>query len=110
VVDFPPLPCLEGLTTRKRASASVEGSTNESTLRASGAQVQLRIGTAAIPSDLSDPALSQITAEQFSVLTPGNEMKWQVVEPQPGVFNWTGADNLEGNFRKWRGVAVRALG
>jgi endo-1,4-beta-xylanase len=64
------------------------------TLRALGAQVHLRIGTAAIPSDLSDPTLSQITSEQFSVLTPGNEMKWQVVEPEQGNFNWTGADNL----------------
>jgi endo-1,4-beta-xylanase len=66
---------------------------DESTLRELGAKI-LHIGTAAIPNDLSDPALSQITAEQFSVLTPGNEMKWQVVEPQQGNFNWTGADNL----------------
>jgi endo-1,4-beta-xylanase len=87
-------------------ATAVEESTNESTLRALGAQVQLRIGTAAIPSDLSDPALSQITAEQFSVLTPGNEMKWQVVEPQPGVFNWTGADNLV-NFAEEHGERVR---
>ena len=47
-----------------------------------------------VPSDLSDPTLSQITADQFSVLTPENEMKWQVVEPQQGSFDWTGADNL----------------
>src|SRR3569833_1085347 len=71
-----------------------EASTNDTTLRALGAKIHLRIGTAAIPSDLSDPALSQITAEQFSVLTPGNEMKWQVVEPTQGNFYWTGADNL----------------
>jgi len=85
---------------------AVEGSTSASTLRALGAQVRLRIGTAAVPSDLSDPALSQITAEQFSVLTPGNEMKWQVVEPQPGNFNWTGADNLV-NFAEEHGQRVR---
>jgi endo-1,4-beta-xylanase len=76
------------------AASADEASTSASTLRALGAQVQLRIGTAAIPNDLSDPTLSQITADQFSVLTPGNEMKWQVVEPQRGTFNWTGADNL----------------
>jgi endo-1,4-beta-xylanase len=83
-----------------------EASTSASTLRALGAQVNLRIGTAAIPSDLSDPALSQITAEQFSVLTPGNEMKWQVVEPTQGTFNWTGADNLV-NFAEEHNQRVR---
>src|SRR5213075_2043445 len=61
---------------------AIEASNSASTLRALGAQVRLRIGTAAVPSDFSDPTLSQITAEQFSVLTPGNEMKWHVVEPQ----------------------------
>ena len=76
------------------AAIADEASTSQSTLRALGARIQLHIGTAAIPSDLSDPNLSQITADQFSVLTPGNEMKWQVVEPQQGTFNWTGADNL----------------
>lgn len=76
------------------SAIAAEGSTSTSTLRALGAHIQLHIGTAAIPSDLSDPTLSQITAGQFSVLTPGNEMKWQVVEPQHGNFNWTGADNL----------------
>ena len=52
------------------AAIADEASTSASTLRALGAQVQLHIGTAAIPSDLSDPALSQITSEQFSVFTP----------------------------------------
>jgi endo-1,4-beta-xylanase len=89
------------------AAAADEAATTATTLRALGAQVQLRIGTAAIPSDLSTPSLSQITAEQFSVLTPGNEMKWQVVEPQQGTFNWTGADNLvnfaEANHERVRG-------
>jgi endo-1,4-beta-xylanase len=77
------------------AATAVEASNSSNdSLRDLGAQVQLRIGTAAAPLDLSDPVLSQITADQFSVLTPENEMKWQVVEPQQGTFNWTGADNL----------------
>jgi len=85
---------------------AADAPTSASTLRALGAQIHLRIGTAAVPSDLSDPALSQITADQFSVLTPGNEMKWQVVEPQQGNFNWTGADNLV-NFAEEHGELVR---
>ena len=83
-----------------------EASTSASTLRALGSRVQLRIGTAAIPNDLSDPTLSQIVSDQFSVLTPGNEMKWQVVEPTQGNFDWTGADNLV-NFAEEHRERVR---
>ena len=90
------------------AATAVEASSSASSdsLRALGAQVQLRIGTAATPLDLSDPTLSQITSGQFSVLTPENEMKWQVVEPQQGTFNWTGADNLV-NFAEMHEARVR---
>ena len=88
------------------ASADEASTSASSTLRELGAQVQLRIGTAAVPNDLSDPTLAQITADQFSVLTPGNEMKWQVVEPSPGTFNWTGADNLV-NFAEEHRERVR---
>src|SRR5215469_18752265 len=88
------------------AASADEASTSASTLRALGAHIQLRIGTAAIPNDLVDPNLSQITADQFSVLTPGNEMKWQVVEPTQGTFNWTGADNLV-NFAEEHRQRVR---
>src|SRR5581483_5121339 len=89
------------------AATAVAGSSPSSeSLRDLGAQVQLRIGTAAAPDDLSDPTLSQITGGQFSVLTPENEMKWQLVEPQQGSFNWTGADNLV-NFAEAHGARVR---
>jgi endo-1,4-beta-xylanase len=85
---------------------AADGSPVTSTLRALGSHIQLRIGTAATPNDLSDPTLSQITADQFSVLTPENEMKWQVVEPTQGNFNWTGADNLV-NFTESHDQRVR---
>src|SRR5579871_5128934 len=85
---------------------AAEGASSESTLRALGAKVQLHIGTATLPSDLSDPTLSQIVSDQFSVLTPGNDMKWQVVEPTQGVFDWTGADNVV-NFAEAHRQRVR---
>ena len=88
------------------ATAIAASSPSDASLRDLGAQVQLRIGTAATPLDLSDPTLSQITANQFSVLTPENEMKWQVVEPTQGNFDWTGADNLV-NFAEEHGERVR---
>ena len=75
-------------------------------LRALAAKVGLHIGTAASPSRLSNPNVAAITAAQFSVLTPENEMKWQVVEPTEGTFDWTGADNLV-NFAEANHELVR---
>jgi endo-1,4-beta-xylanase len=63
-------------------------------LRALAAHVGLRIGTAVIPYDLDHPGYAAIAADQFSVVTPGNEMKWQVVEPTQGTYDWSGGDRL----------------
>jgi len=63
-------------------------------LRDLAAAIGLRVGSAIIDQDLDTPAWAAVAASQFSVVTPGNDMKWQVVEPTQGVFDWTGADNL----------------
>jgi endo-1,4-beta-xylanase len=76
------------------------------TLRAQAAEVGLRIGTAIIPFDLDHPDYSQTAADQFSSVTPGNEMKWQVVEPTRGTFDWSGGDRLV-QFAKAHGQLVR---
>jgi endo-1,4-beta-xylanase len=41
-----------------------------------------------------DPTYTDITATEFSSLTPGNEMKWGTVEPVQGQFDWSGADEV----------------
>jgi endo-1,4-beta-xylanase len=63
-------------------------------LRAVAAPTGLRIGSAIIPFDLDTAGYRQIAGDQFSTVTPGNEMKWQVVEPTRGVFDWSGGDRL----------------
>jgi endo-1,4-beta-xylanase len=75
-------------------------------LRSLAAQVGLRVGSAIIPFDLDNPRYAQTAADQFSVVTPGNEMKWQVVEPEQGVFDWSGADRLVG-FAQAHGDQIR---
>ena len=75
-------------------------------LRALAAKIGLRVGTAVIPFDLNTPAYTAILASQFSAVTPGNEMKWEVVEPQRGVFDWSGADRLA-TFAEQHGQLVR---
>jgi endo-1,4-beta-xylanase len=50
-------------------------------------------GTALSPQWVNrDTAYADVAASQFDQVTPENEMKWQVVEPQQGQFDWSGAD------------------
>src|SRR6202020_1756691 len=63
-------------------------------LRDLAARGGLRVGTALIPQDIETPSYAAIGGSQFSVVTPGNGMKWQIVEPTQGVFDWTQADEL----------------
>jgi endo-1,4-beta-xylanase len=63
-------------------------------LRALTDPIGLRVGTAIIPFDLDTPAYATIAGDQFSTVTPGNEMKWQIVEPTRGTYDWSGGDRL----------------
>jgi endo-1,4-beta-xylanase len=75
-------------------------------LRALAAPVNLAIGTGVVPEDLDDPATAPIVGDQFSSVTPGNEMKWQVVEPTRGTYDWSAADRLV-SFARQHGQLVR---
>jgi endo-1,4-beta-xylanase len=75
-------------------SNSATGSGAPDSLRSLAARIGLHIGTAVIPFDLDNAGYSQILGDQFSVVTPGNEMKWQLVEPTQGVYDWSGGDRL----------------
>ena len=70
-------------------------------LRDLAARVGLRIGTALIPQDINTPNYAAIGGSQFSVVTPGNGMKWQIVEPTQGVFDWT-AGRLKSSISRTR--------
>jgi endo-1,4-beta-xylanase len=82
------------------------GAASPATLRELAAKIGLRVGTAVIPEDLNTPAWTAILQAQFSVVTPGNAMKWGPVEPQQGVFDWSDADTLV-NFAEAHGQLVR---
>jgi len=88
-----------------RAAARTAGTANGS-LRDLAARINMRIGTAVIPFDLDNAPYAKVLAEQFSVVTPGNEMKWGVVEPTQGQFDWSGADRLV-SFAQAHGQLVR---
>src|SRR5580692_5480421 len=63
-------------------------------LRNLAAGVGLRFGSALIPQDIETPSYAAIAGSQFSVVTPGNGMKWQIVEPTQGTYDWSQADQL----------------
>lgn len=41
-----------------------------------------------------DSAYVQILESQFDAITPENEMKWEVVEPTEGNFDFSGTDKV----------------
>lgn len=89
-----------------RADSGHSNGAPADSLRALAAPIGLRVGTAIIPYDLDHPDYAQIAADQFSSVTPGNEMKWQVVEPTRGTYDWSGGDRLV-QFAQQHGQLVR---
>jgi endo-1,4-beta-xylanase len=75
-------------------------------LRAPAARIGLRIGVAVNPFDLDTPAYRKVVRQQFSSITPENEMKWEVVEPRRGEYDWSAADRLV-RFARRNGQRVR---
>jgi endo-1,4-beta-xylanase len=65
------------------------------------------VGVAVSGSRLADePEYGKTIAAQFSQLTPENEMKWETIEPEPGVFNFEPADAIV-RFAQDNGMKVR---
>jgi endo-1,4-beta-xylanase len=69
--------------------------------------IGLRIGTAVDMNALaSDQTYRDTIAREFSSVTAENVMKWETLEPQPGVFNYGPADQLIA-FAGQNRIAVR---
>ncbi len=64
------------------------------------------VGVAVNATGLEDPAYAQTVADQFSQVTAENEMKWESIEPEPGVFDFSRADAIV-TFARDNGLRVR---
>jgi endo-1,4-beta-xylanase len=64
------------------------------------------VGAAVNADGLLDPAYADAVAAQYNQVTPENEMKWEAIEPEPGVFDFTRADEIV-TFARDHGIAVR---
>ncbi|MFQ1001992.1 endo-1,4-beta-xylanase [Modestobacter sp. SSW1-42] len=89
------LPSADSAGAQAAAAARPPGAIVEGSLRALASTTGLRIGTA-VNTDLlgEDAAYTEIVNREFNTITPENVMKWEVVEPQQGVFDFTGADEI----------------
>src|ERR1700710_1499281 len=89
------------------ASGTSATGAQSGSLKDLGSRVGLRVGTAVNTDVLAtDAAHQNITATQFSTITPENVMKWDAVEPTQGTYNWSAADKLI-SFARQTGQKVR---
>ncbi|MDI6100577.1 endo-1,4-beta-xylanase [Actinoplanes sp. NEAU-A12] len=88
-------------------AVAATGQGDTSSLRAAARGSGVRIGTAVDMSTLADDApYRAAVAREFDTVTAENEMKWQVVEPERGRYDWAAADRLV-DFARANGQAVR---
>ncbi len=53
-----------------------------------------------------DPNAAAIAAKHFNTATPENDLKWQLVHPQPNQYNWEPADSFVAFCEKNQMVAI----
>jgi endo-1,4-beta-xylanase len=81
--------------------------TSAQTLGTLGLKSGVRVGTAVNMDVLGqEAAYTQLAGSEFSSVTPENVMKWEVVEPERGTYNFTQADALV-DFARAHGQLVR---
>lgn len=86
---------------------SARNSTAETiALKSVAAETNRYFGFAVDSDRLVDPVYRELATTQFSSITPENEMKWESVEPERGVFDWSAADKVAA-FAKANGQKLR---
>ena len=63
-------------------------------------------GTAMTQNMLSNSTVTSLAAQQFDMVTPGNEMKWDTTEPSNGSYNFGPGDQIV-SFARAHGMRVR---
>jgi endo-1,4-beta-xylanase len=87
-------------------AAAVPATAAASTLRAAAEAQGKYFGTEVTGSMTSNPTITNLAGQQFDMVTPGNEMKWDTTEPSNGSFNFGPGDGVV-SFAKAHGMRVR---
>jgi endo-1,4-beta-xylanase len=88
------LPASTSAGTECASSAQVSGveATTLSLAQAYAQRFQIGVAINGSVYEQRDPAAAALVAAQFNRVTPENELKWQSLEKQPGVLDFTQAD------------------
>lgn len=68
-------------------------------------QKDFAVGVAVSPDDVADPARQELIKKQFNSLSFENVLKWEVVQPNEGEFNFELADKIV-DFAKANGMTL----
>jgi len=84
--------------------------TGTTPLRGEAERENILFGSGAInPAYLNDTLFSATLAQQFNSLSPENEMKWSLLEPTEGNYDWDTLDRLV-EFAKENDMVVKGHG
>ncbi len=78
----------------------------EQSLREAAQTSGLLIGTAVRPAALSEPAYVSTLAREFNMVEPEDALKWEVVHPERGSYDFSPADQIV-DFAARHGMKVR---
>ena len=80
------------------------------TLRSASEQAHLLVGTAVRPSQFSEAAYSATLSREFNMVEPEDSMKWWVVRPNQGTFDFREGDAIvafaQAHRMKVRGTCI----
>src|SRR5689334_10324537 len=88
------------------AAAAGPAAAAGSTLKAAAEAQGRYFGTEVTGSMPSNPTIANLAGQQFDMVTPGNEMKWDTTEPSNGSFNFRPGDTIV-SFAQSHGMRVR---
>jgi endo-1,4-beta-xylanase len=86
--------------------AAVPATAAGSTLKAAAEAQGKYFGTEVTGSMISNATITNLAGQQFDMVTPGNEMKWDTTEPSNGSFNFGPGDGVV-SFARAHGMRVR---
>jgi endo-1,4-beta-xylanase len=87
-------------------AAAVPATAAGSTLRAAAEAQGKYFGTEVTGNMINNSTITNLAGQQFDMVTPGNEMKWDTTEPSNGSYNFGPGDAIV-SFAKAHGMRVR---